>query len=103
VHNSVYILWTKPDFKDCFQFRPIFAAYRTPGFNLAKFLVPILAPFTRNDYTVENSETFVRQVTDLKGANRLFMASFDIKNLFTNIPLNETIDICLTYLFANVN
>ncbi len=29
-----------------------------------------------------------------------FMASFDVKSLFTNIPLNETIDICVENLFA---
>ena len=27
------------------------------------------------------------------------MASFDIENLFTNVPLLETINICLNYLF----
>ena len=27
------------------------------------------------------------------------MASFDIENLFTNVPLLETINICFNYLF----
>jgi hypothetical protein len=31
------------------------------------------------------------------------MASFDVENLFTNIPLSETIDICLNSLFKDVN
>ena len=31
------------------------------------------------------------------------MHSFDIESLFTNIPLNETIDICLDKLFHNSN
>ena len=31
------------------------------------------------------------------------MCSFDIKSLFTNIPLDETIDICLKELFQNDN
>ena len=29
------------------------------------------------------------------------MASVDVENLFTNIPLNETIDICLQLLFTD--
>lgn len=29
------------------------------------------------------------------------MASFDIENLFTNIPLVETIEICVEVLFSN--
>lgn len=28
------------------------------------------------------------------------MASFDVENLFTNIPLAETVEICLNYLFS---
>ena len=30
----------------------------------------------------------------------LFMASFDIDSLFTNLPLEETIDICVKKLFG---
>ena len=30
------------------------------------------------------------------------MVSFDVENLFTNIPLHETINVCLQYLFPNV-
>ena len=29
------------------------------------------------------------------------MSSFDVESLFTNIPLNETIDIVITKLFNN--
>ena len=29
------------------------------------------------------------------------MTSFDVENLFTNVPLHETINICLNYLFPN--
>ena len=34
-------------------------------------------------------------------SNDVILASFDIKSLFTNIPLSETIDICTDELFAN--
>ena len=50
----------KANFRDNFPFRPIFAAYKTAPYKLAKFLVPIiLAPFTSNKYTVDNSYSFV--------------------------------------------
>ena len=32
-----------------------------------------------------------------------YMTSFDINSLFTNIPLNETIDICIKLLFPSNN
>ena len=31
--------------------------------------------------------------------SNLFMASFDVESLFTNIPLKETIDLCVDILF----
>ena len=37
----------KVDFAHKFQLRPIFAAYNSASYKLAKFLVPILDPFTR--------------------------------------------------------
>ena len=77
----------KPNFCTNFQFRPIFAAYNTPSFNLAKFLVPILNPLTNNEYTVNNTHSFVNDVGRIGGASRYFMASFDVENLFTNISL----------------
>jgi hypothetical protein len=92
----------KPDFSSKFQFRPIFAAYNTPSVKLAKFLVPLLAPFTRNEFTVDNSHQFVQDITKISDANTFYMASFDIENLFTNIPLSETIEICLEFLFSGV-
>jgi hypothetical protein len=30
------------------------------------------------------------------------MALFDVENLFTNIPLHETIEICLNSLFKDI-
>ena len=91
----------KKDFNTKFQFRPIFAAYKTPSFNLAKFLVPILNPFTTNEFTCTNSRQFVQDLSALNVPDSCCMASFDVTNLFTNVPLLETIEICLGYLFAD--
>ena len=54
-----------------------------------------------NEYTVNNTHSFVNDVGQIGGASQYFMASFDVENLFTNIPLNETIDICLKILFTD--
>ena len=93
----------KPDFALKFQFRPIFAAYNTPSFKLAKFLVPVLNCLTTNQYTVDNTYMFVDRLKKFTNVQDLTMASFDVENLFTNIPLHETIDICLSSLFKSVN
>ncbi len=93
----------KTDFSQNFQFRPIFAAYNTASYNLSKFLVPILSPYTNNAFTVKNSYTFVEDITKYSANSKLYMASFDVTNLFTNIPLHETISIILDKLFFNPN
>ena len=89
----------KPDFVSNFKFRPIFSAINCPSFNLSKFFVKILEPLTRSEYTLENSKSFVEVITKFGNADSYTMASFDVENLFTNIPLTETINICLNSLF----
>ena len=75
--------------------RPILSAIGTFNYNCAKFLVPILNPLTQNEYTVKNSIDFAKELNAFKFAEPVFLASFDVASLFTNIPLNETIDICI--------
>ena len=77
---------------NCPPFRPIMSAIKTPTYNLAKFLVPLLEPITTNMYTVKNSFEFAKEITDQDPG--LFMASLDIESLFTNIILEETISLC---------
>ena len=93
----------KTDFSTNFQFRPIFASYNTPTYKLAKFLVPHLNHLTINEYTLDNSYKFTEEIAKVRNVQNLIMVSFDITNLFTNIPLSETIDICLKLLFDNGN
>ena len=81
------------------SFRPILSAIGTPTYKLAKFLVPILDPLTTNEYTIKDSFTFAEELQSFD--SKLVMASFDIESLFTNIPLQETIDLCVENLFQD--
>ena len=40
---------------NCPPFRPILPAIKTPSYNIAKHLVPILEPITTNQFTIKNS------------------------------------------------
>ena len=93
----------KPDFSSQFQFRTIFAAYNNPWFQLVKFLVPILQPYTINEHTIDSSAPFVFQLKQLNNINSLCISSFNIKNWYTNIPVHETIRIILNLFFNNIN
>ena len=46
-----------------------------------------------NEYTVKDSFSFCKEILDHNP--NLFMAFFDIQSLLTNIPLDETIEICV--------
>ena len=85
----------------CPPFRPILSALQTPTYNLAKFLVPILNPLTKNEYTVKDSFQFAEEICEQDPT--LTMGSLDVDSLFTNIPLDETIDICVNQLFENTD
>ena len=79
--------------------RPILAAYKTPSYNIAKFLVTLLQDHTTNEYTIKNSYEFQKWVTQIHLPQVPFLASFDVQSLFTNIPLTETIDLICNKLF----
>ena len=64
-------------------------------------MVPVLCVITQNEVTVKDSFTFVDEV--LTQNIDLYMASLDVDALFTNIPLDETIDICIKKLFKTLN
>ena len=59
--------------------------------NIATFLVPILKDLTSNECSVKDSFDFANELPQ----QICFMASVYITSLFTNIPLDETINICL--------
>ena len=82
---------------NCPPFRPILSALNTPTYKLAKVLVPILKPLTTNEFTVNDLFYFADEIVDQQ--NDLFMGSLDVDSLFTNISLEETIEICTNELF----
>ena len=91
----------KPVINNCPKFRPILSTIGTPTYKSAKFLVSILSPLTSNEFSVHDSFSFADKVSSFCPDH--FMASLDIESLFTNIPLNEVIDICIDDLFCDTN
>lgn len=83
--------------------RPILSAIGTSGYDIAKFLLPFLTPLTSNQFTISDSFSFVKDIINFPLNNDCTMASFDIKSLFTNIPLDETIKITGDLLYDSNN
>ena len=86
----------KPVVHNLPKFRPILSAINTLGYNIATFLIPILEPPTHNEFAIKNSFSFAKEITAYDSS--FYMASLDVESLFTNIPLNETINNCVSDL-----
>ena len=71
----------------------------TRTYKLAKFLLPILKSLTSNEYTVKNSFAFAEEIVEQD--SEFFLGSVDVDSLFTNIQLEDTIDICTNTLLEN--
>ena len=81
------------------KYRPIISQIGSATYKIAKFLLDYVQPHTTNQYTIKDTFHFV---SILDGKNhRLVMASLDVESLFTNIPLDETIDIVTKKVFQN--
>ena len=74
-------------------------SFGTATYETAKFLNSLLAPLQKSDLSILNREAFVSQVKGQRIPEGYKMISFDVKNLFTKIPLNETTDIILTRVY----
>ena len=109
VYNRIYASGSKPGIlyglpkihKIGNPIRPIISSIGTFNYRLAKFLVPILTPLANNQYTVENSTKFVTELKSLHFDHYVYMASFDVESLFTNVPLKETIKLIIDSLYSN--
>ena len=67
---------------------------------LAKHLGELLVGAIPTEYCAADSFSFVGEIKKVSTNNK-FMVSFDVCSLFTNIPLNETIDIAVNLIFEN--
>ena len=80
--------------------RPILSMSGSFNYELSRYMVPVLAPLSRNEYTVSDSFDFVQDIGQKTNHNYV-MASFDVKSLYTNVPVRETCEIVLNKLFPH--
>ena len=80
------------------KLRPIASSIGTFNYNLARFLCDLLSPLVPNDYSCKDTFSFVSQIKNTNLSKKL-LVSYDVTSFFTNIPLQETIDIAIKLLF----
>ena len=80
------------------KLRAIVSSIATFNCNLPRFLCDLFSPLVPNDYSCKDTFSFVSQT---KNANlsKTFLVSNDVTSLFTNIPIQKTIDIAINSIF----
>ena len=58
----------------------------------------LLTPVVLDDYSCKATFSFVSQIKNANLSGK-FLISYDVTSLFTNIPLQETIDIAINLIF----
>ena len=73
--------------------RPIISQVLTPTYNLAKTLNNIITPYVPGAYMLESTNQFI----DLLNSSECLglTASLDVESLFTNVPIDDTIEIII--------
>ena len=76
----------------------IFSSIGTFNYNLSRFLCYLLSPLVPHNYSCKDTFSFVSQIKNVN-LSKKFLVSYDVTSLFTNIPLQETIDIAINLIF----
>ena len=80
------------------SFHPIISFIGTYNYNLAKFLSSLLEPVISTRHCTKNSFSFCEEIKKVRASNK-FLVSYDVFSFFTSIPLAETIDMAVDFLF----
>ncbi|CAF3761680.1 unnamed protein product [Rotaria socialis] len=87
--------------KENVPLRPVLSSIGTFNYGLAKALSQILSTIIEKKNMIRDSFDFVKEVRTLsKDFSKHRMVSFDVSSLYTNVPINETIEIILNSLYV---
>ena len=81
--------------KESTPLRPVVATCGTSTYGLAQKLVKILRPLVGSSGRIlRNTRNLVDSMENVKLEARERLVSYDVKSLFTSIPVDEAIEIC---------
>ncbi len=110
IYNELYptgthigILYGLPKIhKSSIPLRPSLSSINHYSYKIAKFFIPFLTPISTSSFVIKDSFSFVQELLNNDiNSDSVVMASFDVASLFTNIPVDETIEIIVNHIFAS--
>ena len=86
---------------DDLPLRPVISNTGTASYHLAKYLAKTLSPLSKSEYTVSNNLEFISYMKTISIPSDHKLISFGVKSLFTNVPLDFTIDLILKRIYED--
>ena len=81
------------------KLRPIISQIPTPTYALAKKLCAILTPYIPATYSLQSPTDFLDILKNSNATGK--MASLDVESLFTNVPVDRTINYIIDRVYHN--
>ena len=81
---------------------PIVSNIGTASYHLAKYLAKVLSPLPYSEYIISSTRDLTNKVENERIPQGFSMVSFDVKSLFTSVPLEKTIDIALEQIYLRI-
>ena len=108
LYKDLYFVGARPGimyglpktYKQNVPLRPIISSIGTFSYKTAKYLAKILSPLAQNLLLLKDSNDFINRLNKLKLRNS-YMVSFDVESLFTNVPLDCTINLILERIYQD--
>ena len=85
--------------KEKLKFCPIIDQTGTYSYNTAQVISQYLKPLCKNKGTINDTQSFSADITNIPPLQEHEDVSYDVESLFTNIPINETIDYILDQIY----
>ena len=88
--------------KNDLPMRPIISSIGAYNYNLSKYLANKIAQCKpKSSSYIKDAFEFVRAIQQTTPTPKSTLCSFDIENLYTNVPVNETIELVLDTLYKS--
>lgn len=79
--------------------RPIVSSIGTATYETSKYLASLLSPLAKSKYTVQSTKEFITRIREKSVSVEFELVSFDVTSLFTNVPLDYTIEVILDKVY----
>ena len=83
------------------KYRPILSMPNAYCTKLTKYLDSLLKPFIPTEFSIKDTFDFVEKIRQFQLPERNYIISFDVTSLFTNIPLDATIQFICDFIPEN--